>query len=73
MSTECDCVTKAQASLKPENRRLKTSGGLSMSLKRIVPGRPYLQTTKIVSGEKASNVPLVCSYCPFCGAKYPEA
>lgn len=68
----CNCIDQVNAQLRGSNAKL--SQGLQIDFKtgKSSMSPPMLVAEKIDSKIKKRLPSLLCSFCPFCGSKYPE-
>jgi hypothetical protein len=68
----CKCIEQVNKQLEQSNARI--SQGLQINFKTGASGlsSPFVVVEK-VDGKIRKRLPsVVCSFCPFCGSKYPE-
>lgn len=63
----CDCIRLTQEALAARNMRLPHMVSLVGG-----PDKAYLQTEGIKPKRGLRPMKLICTYCPFCGVKYPD-
>jgi hypothetical protein len=60
----CDCIQEADKALAEYNTKIEVPW--------IGPQRPFVLTMKLNEKKRGKPQMMFCSYCPFCGEKYPE-
>lgn len=71
-SKACDCVTQVNEQLAEHNTQIAVAITLKTSPNQIG-SLPLVATTKLEDHKRGRPKTVVCSYCPFCGKKLPEA
>lgn len=61
----CDCAGKVTEQLNSQGAELKVSYSLMTGLVRT-----YVVTEKVDPRSRTKLVPLLATFCPFCGEKY---
>lgn len=68
---ECDCITKVNELLEEKGCAIRTEVLISFKTGKIRQSKPSIRLEKL-AGSKKPLFTLFCSYCPFCGKKYPD-
>lgn len=67
----CRCVEQVNAQLVEHNARIETL--FVMGNSHINESPPVLKLEKLDTRKRKEPPPVLCSFCPFCGKKYPSA
>lgn len=67
----CDCNARVNAKLKERNTRLSVSFCLSSDLSEA-DAMLMIQTEKLDKSARTKAMPVIPTFCPFCGVKYPR-
>lgn len=66
----CECIMKIDARMQAKGMGIKVSTSLMLSKKGLLLTIPI--PTTATNGSKKKTVPLIASYCPFCGVSCRE-
>lgn len=69
---ECRCFEQAQKALKPYNTELVTHFLMNFKTGKSRMSHPSVVTAKLNSKSRQPAKTVFCTYCPFCGKKYPN-
>lgn len=67
----CNCNERVNEKLKSRNTRLSFSFCLSSDLSEA-DSMLMIQTEKLDKASRAKAIPVIPTFCPFCGVKYPR-
>lgn len=67
----CDCKERVNEKLKDRNTRLSVSFCLSSDLSEA-DAMLMIQTEKLDKQKRTRAMPVIPTFCPFCGVKYPR-
>lgn len=65
MKPPCDCIQKVNEKLEEQNAQLETAFDYTNSCAFLV-----IKTIKTIRHKRNKALPILPSYCPFCGKKY---
>lgn len=68
----CKCLDQVNSQLKDSNAMISQGFQINFKTGRSSMSPPMLATEKIDSKIRKRLPSVICSFCPFCGAKYPE-
>jgi hypothetical protein len=69
--SKCDCMTKVNDGLKDRNTRLASTFILTRDLGGM-DCLPTLAVEKLDRSKRGRAMPVIPTFCPFCGTKYPR-
>jgi hypothetical protein len=68
----CKCAEMVNDNLRPMNAALKRGVCFNFSTKQASVSPPEIALRRIDGKNRKPLPPIVATYCPFCGKKYPE-